>query len=133
LLPAHPVRRGARLDWRQLNLQLDAGSERDRESRNCRNFGARIDAALNVPANAPHVFRTASDRPARLLCLCSPAGQEGFFKEVGVPVAHRTESPPALDDAATGAFIAKAIALAPKYRRSISGATLPSNGSCSRR
>jgi hypothetical protein len=33
-----------------------------------------------------------------------------------VPVARRTEAPPALDDAATGAFIAKAIALAPKYR-----------------
>jgi quercetin dioxygenase-like cupin family protein len=71
---------------------------------------------INVPANAPHVFRNVSDHPARLLCLCSPAGQEEFFKEVGVPVAHRTEPPPALDDAATGAFIAKAVALAPKYR-----------------
>ena len=71
---------------------------------------------INVPANAPHVFRNASDRPARLLCLCSPAGQEEFFKEVGVPVAHRTEAPPALDEAATAAFIAKATALAPKYR-----------------
>jgi quercetin dioxygenase-like cupin family protein len=71
---------------------------------------------INVPANAPHVFRNASERPARLLCLCSPAGQEEFFKEVGVPVAHRTEAPPALDEAATGAFIAKAMALAPRYR-----------------
>ena len=71
---------------------------------------------VNVPANAPHVFRNVSDRPARLLCLCSPAGQEEFFKEVGVPVAHRTEAPPPLDDAAARAFIAKAVALAPKYR-----------------
>lgn len=71
---------------------------------------------INVPANAPHVFRNASGRPARLLCLCSPAGQEQFFKEVGVPVAHRTEAPPTLDDAATAAFIAKSVALAPKYR-----------------
>src|ERR1700678_3177126 len=47
---------------------------------------------INVPANAPHVFRNVSDRPARLLCLCSPAGQEEFFKEVGIPVAHRTEA-----------------------------------------
>jgi hypothetical protein len=62
---------------------------------------------INVPANAPHVFRNVSEGSARLLCLCSPAGQEEFFKEVGVPVAHRTEAPPALDDAATGAFIAK--------------------------
>ena len=77
---------------------------------------ARAGETINVPANAPHVFRNVSERPARLLCLCSPAGQEEFFKEVGVPVAHRTEAPPALDDAATGAFIATAIALAPKYR-----------------
>src|SRR6478609_7835787 len=46
---------------------------------------------INVPANAAHVFRNVSERPARLLCLCSPAGQEEFFKEVGVPVAYRTE------------------------------------------
>src|SRR3954453_15426550 len=77
---------------------------------------ARAGETVNVPANASHVFRNVSERPARLLCLCSPAGQEEFFKEVGVPVAHRTEAPPALDDAATGAFIAKAVALAPKYR-----------------
>jgi len=77
---------------------------------------ARVGETIYVPANAPHVFRNVSERPARLLCLCSPAGQEEFFKEVGVPVAHRTETPPTLDDAATGAFIAKAIALAPKYR-----------------
>jgi quercetin dioxygenase-like cupin family protein len=77
---------------------------------------ARTGETINVPANAPHVFRNVSDRPARLLCLCSPAGQEQFFKEVGVPVGHRTEAPPALDDDATAAFIAKAVALAPKYR-----------------
>jgi quercetin dioxygenase-like cupin family protein len=77
---------------------------------------ARAGETINVPANAPHVFRNVSERPARLLCLCSPAGQEEFFKEVGVPVAHRTEPPPPLDDAATGEFIAKAMALAPKYR-----------------
>jgi quercetin dioxygenase-like cupin family protein len=71
---------------------------------------------INVPANAPHQFRNVSERPARLLCLCSPAGQEEFFKEIGASVAHRTEAPPVLDAAATGAFIAKATALAPKYR-----------------
>jgi quercetin dioxygenase-like cupin family protein len=77
---------------------------------------ARAGETINVPANAPHVFRNVSARPARLLCLCSPAGQEEFFREVGVPVAHRTTAPPPLDDAATEAFIAKAVALAPKYR-----------------
>jgi quercetin dioxygenase-like cupin family protein len=77
---------------------------------------ARAGDTVNVPANAPHVFRNAADRPARLLCLCSPAGQEEFFREVGVPVAHRTEPPPALDEEATAAFIAKAVALSPQYR-----------------
>jgi uncharacterized cupin superfamily protein len=71
---------------------------------------------INVPADAPHVFRNATDQPARLLCLCSPSGQEEFFKAVGVPVANRTEPPPALDDTAMAAFIAKAEALAPQYR-----------------
>ena len=35
----------------------------------------RAGETVNVPANAPHSFTNASDRPARLLCVCSPAGQ----------------------------------------------------------
>jgi quercetin dioxygenase-like cupin family protein len=77
---------------------------------------AKAGETVNVPANAPHVFRNASEQPARLLCMCSPAGQEEFFMEVGVPIAHRTEPPPRLDGQAQAAFIAKAMALAPKYR-----------------
>jgi quercetin dioxygenase-like cupin family protein len=89
---------------------------------------AKESETINVPANAAHVLRNVSKRPARLLCLCSPAGQEELLKEIGVPVAHRTEAPPALGDAATAAFIAKAIALAPKIpdraARSASGPAL---------
>src|SRR5271165_4183333 len=77
---------------------------------------ARAGETVNVPANAPHAFTNASGRPARLLCLCSPAGQENFFLAVGEPVATRTESPPPLDEAAQAAFIAKSQALAPQYR-----------------
>jgi quercetin dioxygenase-like cupin family protein len=77
---------------------------------------ARAGETLNVPANAPHAFRNTTDQAARLLCLCSPPGQEEFFKAVGVQLAYRTERPPTLDDAATAAFIAKAQALAPQYR-----------------
>jgi quercetin dioxygenase-like cupin family protein len=77
---------------------------------------ARAGDTVNVPANAPHVFRNNADQPARLLCLCTPAGQDEFFRAVGVPVANRTEPPPALDAAATAAFIANATALAPQYR-----------------
>jgi quercetin dioxygenase-like cupin family protein len=71
---------------------------------------------INVPANAPHAFTNASGQPARLLCMCSPAGQEQFFLEVGQTVATRTEPPPELDEAARAAFIARSQALAPRYR-----------------
>ena len=77
---------------------------------------ARAGETVNIPANAPHQFQNKTDRPVRLLCLCAPSGQEEFFKEVGVPVATRTTPPPQPDAAAQAAFIAKAEALAPKYR-----------------
>jgi quercetin dioxygenase-like cupin family protein len=70
---------------------------------------------INIPANAPHQFHNASAGPVRLLCICSPAGQEEFFMEVGVPVATRTTPPPELDEAARAAFRAKAQSLATKY------------------
>src|SRR6202035_631786 len=44
----------------------------------------RTGETANIPANAPHHFRNVSQRTARLLCLCSPAGQEEFFLSVGV-------------------------------------------------
>jgi quercetin dioxygenase-like cupin family protein len=73
-------------------------------------------ATIHIPANAPHQFRNASAEPARLLCICSPAGQEEFFMKVGIPVATRTTPPPKLDEAAQAEFRAKAQALAPEYR-----------------
>ena len=77
---------------------------------------ARAGETVNVPANAPHAFTNASDRRARLLCICSPPGQENFFLAVGYRVATRTEPPPELDPAARAAFIARSRALAPQYR-----------------
>ena len=77
---------------------------------------ARAGETINVPANAPHAFKNASGQPARLLCMCSPSGQEEFFLEVGQTVGSRTELPPALGDAEQAAFIAKSRALAPQYR-----------------
>jgi quercetin dioxygenase-like cupin family protein len=76
----------------------------------------RAGDTLNIPSNAPHQFHNASTRPARMLCICSPAGQEKFFMEVGVAVATRTTPPPKLDEREQAAFIEKAKALAPKYR-----------------
>jgi quercetin dioxygenase-like cupin family protein len=76
----------------------------------------RAGETINVPANAPHQFHNSSNQPVRLLCICSPSGQEEFFQEVGVPVATRTTTPPKLDEAAQAAFRNKVLALAPKYR-----------------
>jgi uncharacterized cupin superfamily protein len=77
---------------------------------------ARAGQTINVPANAPHAFTNAAETPARLLCLCAPAGQEEFFTLVGQPVATRTEPPPPLDPEALAAFIAKSRTLAPRYK-----------------
>lgn len=77
---------------------------------------AQAGQTINVPANAPHAFTNAGEAPARLLCLCAPAGQEEFFTLVGQPVATRTEPPPPLDAEAQGAFVAKSRALAPSYK-----------------
>lgn len=71
---------------------------------------------INIPANAPHQFHNASAKPVRLLCICSPAGQEEFFAKVGVPVPTRTTPPPKLDEAAEAEFRTKAISLAAIYR-----------------
>ena len=79
----------------------------------------RVGETVHIPANPPHFFQNVSEQPVRLLCICSPAGQEEFFLEVGVPVGSRTELPPKLDEAGRAAFIAKAVALAPKYRSEI--------------
>jgi quercetin dioxygenase-like cupin family protein len=81
----------------------------------------RTGETVNVPANAPHSFRNASDASARILCLCSPSGQEEFFLAVGTSVAHRTETPPPLSPAEAAAFIAKAQELAPQFRTELLG------------
>jgi len=71
---------------------------------------------LNIPSNAPHQFHNASSQPVRMLCICSPAGQERFFMEVGVLVATRTTPPPTLTAEEQTAFIKKVKDLAPEYR-----------------
>lgn len=82
----------------------------------------RAGETVNIPANAPHSFTNASEQPVRLLCMCSPAGQEELFMEVGVPVGSRTATPPELDESAQRVFLAKAQELAPKYRTELLGA-----------
>ena len=76
----------------------------------------RAGDTVNVPSNAPHQFHNESSTPARMICICSPAGMERFFMEVGVPVATRTTPPPRLSEQQMAEFLEKAEALAPKYR-----------------
>jgi len=64
----------------------------------------RAGETINIPANAPHQFHNSSTRPARMLCICSPAGQEEFFMEIGVPVATSTTPPPKLEETAQAEF-----------------------------
>jgi quercetin dioxygenase-like cupin family protein len=59
----------------------------------------RAGSTVNIPANAPHMFRNRSGKMARMLCLCAPAGQEEFFAAVGFPVASRNSPPPKASDA----------------------------------
>jgi quercetin dioxygenase-like cupin family protein len=71
---------------------------------------------VTIPANAPHRFHNVSSQPVRMICICSPAGQEKFFKEVGVPVATRTTAPPKPSEEEQAALMKKAEELAPVYR-----------------
>src|SRR5476649_2719426 len=75
----------------------------------------RAGDTVHIPANAPHSFTNASKKSARLLCICSPAGQEEFFLAVGVRVATRTTPAPKPDKAAETEMKAKVAALLPKF------------------
>ena len=74
---------------------------------------------LHIPANAPHRFTNGRAKPARLLCICSPAGQEEFFLTIGDLVPARTSPPPELDEAGKAQRMVKALSLVSKYRTEI--------------
>jgi quercetin dioxygenase-like cupin family protein len=76
----------------------------------------RAGETINIPANAPHSFTNASHESARLLCICSPAGQEELFLAIGVRLATRTARPPKPGKAAAAKMKAKIAALLPKFR-----------------
>jgi quercetin dioxygenase-like cupin family protein len=79
-------------------------------------LSAGAGSTVNIPANAPHSFKNKSGRPARLLCMCTPAGQDEFFLAVGDPVASRSAPPPKLGDAERVDRVRRAKALAARYR-----------------
>jgi mannose-6-phosphate isomerase-like protein (cupin superfamily) len=71
---------------------------------------------INIPANAPHFFTNTSGIQARMLCMCTPAGQEEFFLAIGERVESRTTAAPELSPEKKIEFMKKAEALAPKFR-----------------
>lgn len=73
-------------------------------------------STINVPANAPHAFKNKSDKPARLLCMCTPPGQEEFFLAVGAPLASRTATAPEPSPEEQAELGKKVRALAVRYR-----------------
>jgi len=73
-------------------------------------------SSMNIPANAPHRFKNTSGSTVHMLCMCTPAGQEEFFMEIGDLLKSRTSPPPKLDKAKMEERMKKAKALAPKYR-----------------
>jgi quercetin dioxygenase-like cupin family protein len=73
-------------------------------------------STVSIPANAPHSFRNASGKPVRMLCMCTPAGLDGFFLAVGDPVEGRTAPPPKLTEQEIAERRTRLAALAPKYR-----------------
>lgn len=75
---------------------------------------------INIPANAPHMFTNATDQPARAVCTCVPAGQDEFFRSVGIPVDSRTATPD-IDEATRKAQLEKAATLAPEYDTELVG------------
>ncbi|GAA2575841.1 hypothetical protein GCM10010435_59860 [Winogradskya consettensis] len=51
-------------------------------------------STVNIPANAPHNFRNVSGAPARMLCMCTPAGQDEYFLRIGDVVDGWDAQPP---------------------------------------
>lgn len=76
----------------------------------------RAGQTVNIPANAPHHFTNAGPATVRMLCLCTPAGQEEFFASVGDPVPTRTSPAPPLEGDALTERLALMARLAPSYR-----------------
>jgi quercetin dioxygenase-like cupin family protein len=60
---------------------------------------AKKGSFVNIPKGGiVHCFKNKTDQPAHLLCMVVPSGLEGFFMEIGRPVAIGTFlAPPPMD------------------------------------
>ena len=76
----------------------------------------RAGSTVNIPANAPHFFRNTSGAPARMLCMCTPAGQEEYFQRVGTIVESWDSPAPQLTEEESADQRRRAGELASVYR-----------------
>lgn len=74
---------------------------------------------VNIPANAPHFFRNVSEAPARMLCMCTPAGQEEYFIRAANPISDPTSAPPELTEVELAQQGQRAVELAAEYRTEV--------------
>jgi quercetin dioxygenase-like cupin family protein len=93
-------------------LQLSAGEE---------TFAARAGDFVFLPRGTPHSFTNPSVDAARALILCTPAGLEHFFYEIGSPARPGEQAPPLSADQ-----LDRIIDVAPRYGVRIQ---LPANAS----
>lgn len=72
---------------------------------------ARPGTFANVPVGTLHSFKNENDTPARMLISTAPAGIEGMFFEIGVPLPEGSTDgpPPSHED------VEKLLAIAPGY------------------
>ena len=63
----------------------------------------------------------AQHSAARMLCLCTPPGQEEFFLAIGEPDDSRIAPPPKLDEEQQKAKMKLAKELSAKYRTELLG------------
>ncbi len=63
-------------------------------------FEAGAGATVTIPRETVHTFSVVGDRPARFLLLYSPAGFEGYFREMGEYLRTLPPGPPDMDKVA---------------------------------
>ena len=75
-----------------------------------RTIRARAGSVVYGPRNVPHTFKNVGTTPARMLAFVTPAGFEGFLKEVGEQATDGSSPPPFGQEE-----IERLLAVAPKY------------------
>lgn len=71
---------------------------------------------VNIPANAPHMFKNKSGRTVHMLCIATPSGLDEFFLAIATPVDSRTSPQPELSQEERADKQRLAKELASKYR-----------------